>query len=584
MAEIIGAAVSISAAASYITGRFLSAREKIIIDQINPKCLQNNKLSPIIIPILVDSLDSISDEALLITIRQLDFFYTHASLTKEEFLNLAERLLEEARCVLHNDLSIPKVRFGWTEIQMPVVTCDEFTKNRLKDFLFRVKPPGKMLEAIPQQDSLRDISLKLLDLGVVYIELSQLQHAFEMRLMHTISMMIQNEEIKREDVIIHLKMPPRKTRIEFEKNLSKLWNEHLNKLDFIDLFSFHIVGKNYETDWVLDKKDDMCYAAAVEFQNEGKIRSIGFSTDRSVENTMRLICSNNFEYVNLYYHFLGREICGHENFSNLTCIKKALDLDMGVLSFSPFTRGGMLYKASKTCILTMSEKISPLSYAILQSWEAGIHSSIINSGNMISIIDAPENVDLSSPGKIDSFIKVQERMIVILKSKLCEEWFQKGLLNLPSYQDKVSHGVDISYILWLHNLLITFGLFDFCKKHYKILEANKSVWNNKISFEENIKHMNSYGRSYQHDVDYSDALSQHYNPSLALIKINECHDLLNERSKVSMEQINKNGWNVAKEFRANGEHSKEEAILMRKLIKSYLDLNNEKGQNVEFYG
>ena len=59
---------------------------------------------------------------------------------------------------------------------------------------------------------------------------------------------------------------------------------------------------------------------------------------------------------------------------------------------------------------------------------------------------------------------------------------------------------------------------------------------------------------------------------------------MNERSKVSMKQINKNGWNVAKEFRANGEHSKEEAILMRKLIKSYLDLNNEKGQNVEFYG
>ena len=275
----------------------------------------------------MDSLDLISDEALLIAIRQLDFFYVHGSLTKDEFVNLAERLFKEARRYTSNaDFNIPTVRFGWTEIQMPVITCEEFTKNRMKDLLFKV--PKKL----PKEDSLRAMSLKLLDLGILYVDVGQLKNAFEIRLLHTLSIMIENGEVKREHIIIHAKFSPRKTRYQFEKEVNKIWNEHLRKLEYIDLCSFHVAGKNCEVDWLLDKSNDMCYAAALELQNEGKVRSIGFSTESSSpENILRLICSNHFEYVNLHYHFLGRETSGHEHFSNLTCIKKALELDMGVL-------------------------------------------------------------------------------------------------------------------------------------------------------------------------------------------------------------------------------------------------------------
>ena len=108
---------------------------------------------------------------------------------------------------------------------------------------------------------------------------------------------------------------------------------------------------------------------------------------------------------------------------------------------------------------------------------------------MISILDSPEVTDLSSPNKIDSFIQVQIKIREILKKKLGEEWFENGLFNIPSYQDEVTHGVDISYILWLHNLIITFGLYDFCKRRYKVLEGNRSMWNKKLSFEDNIKQM-----------------------------------------------------------------------------------------------
>ena len=40
--------------------------------------------------------------------------------------------------------------------------------------------------------------------------------------------------------------------------------------------------------------------------------------------------------------------------------------------------------------------------------------------------------------------------------------------------------------------------------------------------------------------------------------------------------MQKKGWNIAKEFQANGEKSKEEAMLMRRLVDSYIDVDREK--------
>jgi predicted aldo/keto reductase-like oxidoreductase len=53
-----------------------------------------------------------------------------------------------------------------------------------------------------------------------------------------------------------------------------------------------------------------------------------------------------------------------------------------------------------------------------------------------------------------------------------KDWAEKGLLNLPTCYEECTSGIAIGHILWLHNLLTSYGMYDFCKDRYKMLEGN----------------------------------------------------------------------------------------------------------------
>ena len=65
----------------------------------------------------------IGDDSLLKIVRQLDFWSSgdHA-LNEEELMLMAERLCRAA-CWRDEEVVIPKVRFGRTEVMIPIVTC-----------------------------------------------------------------------------------------------------------------------------------------------------------------------------------------------------------------------------------------------------------------------------------------------------------------------------------------------------------------------------------------------------------------------------------------------------------------------------
>ena len=76
--------------------------------------------------------DKIHDDSFLKIIRQLEFWYTTDDLSNDEFLALTERLAKIASWRDEVDdesipddkkFKIPTVRFGKTEIDMPIVTC-----------------------------------------------------------------------------------------------------------------------------------------------------------------------------------------------------------------------------------------------------------------------------------------------------------------------------------------------------------------------------------------------------------------------------------------------------------------------------
>ena len=95
----------------------------------------SSPLGPQVATLLEQYAEKIHDDSFLKIIRQLEFWYSldnDARLSDEDFLALAERLAkiaswrEEADSTTIPDeekFKIPKVRFGKTEIQMPIITC-----------------------------------------------------------------------------------------------------------------------------------------------------------------------------------------------------------------------------------------------------------------------------------------------------------------------------------------------------------------------------------------------------------------------------------------------------------------------------
>jgi hypothetical protein len=89
----------------------------------------SSPLGPKIATIIEAHSSKIHNDSFLKIIRQLDFWYQQNTLKEEEFVALAERLCkiavwrEELVGDEDNKFTIPKVRFGKTEVMIPIVTC-----------------------------------------------------------------------------------------------------------------------------------------------------------------------------------------------------------------------------------------------------------------------------------------------------------------------------------------------------------------------------------------------------------------------------------------------------------------------------
>ena len=117
-----------------------SAEEKKDDENEGPTFLSNH-LGQKVATILEQYADKIHDDSFLKIIRQLEFWHTHdgnSLLSDDEFLQLAERLAKIASWRVEVDdestpdekkFKIPKVRFGKTELQMPIITCGGKTRS-----------------------------------------------------------------------------------------------------------------------------------------------------------------------------------------------------------------------------------------------------------------------------------------------------------------------------------------------------------------------------------------------------------------------------------------------------------------------
>ena len=265
----------------------------------------------------------------------------------------------------------PKKRFGRTEIQMPVLTCGGM---RIQQSWNRGSMPQheKILQE-GQVDPACQANLVAtmrasLAHGINHIETAQAYGCSEIQFGKALREVIASGEVKREDIILQTKVSPKRTAAAFREALELSFarlgvDEHLG--GYVDLLAFHGINRDHQCDWVCGvdgsgSSADCCMAVINEYRAAGKIRHVGFSTHAMTNVITRAIKTNQFDYVNLHYHFVGSYTasgCGEDTGGNLDAIAAAAAQDMGVFIISGNDKGGKLYKPSAKIVKLCSPEL-----------------------------------------------------------------------------------------------------------------------------------------------------------------------------------------------------------------------------------
>ncbi len=208
-------------------------------------------------------------------------------------------------------------RFGRTEIQMPVITMGgmRFQKSWAED------KPEDIEKA--QQENVNAIVKKALSLDVNHIETARGYGSSEFQLGKCIV------DIPREKFILQSKVVPNADPEVFKSNFYK--SLELLQVEYLDLLGLHGINN----DEILDVALKTCIPLVRDFQKQGMVKHVGFSTHGQASTINKAIDSDEFDYVNLHYYYIDQ--------SNMSCIEKATQRDMGIFIISPNDKGGKLY-------------------------------------------------------------------------------------------------------------------------------------------------------------------------------------------------------------------------------------------------
>jgi predicted aldo/keto reductase-like oxidoreductase len=451
-----------------------------------------------VVSVIAKSIFEISNDSLIKIVRQLEF-WTKENLPEDELLTLTEQLVHTSlwRKRFPN-FQVPKVRFGKTELQMPIVTCGSmrFQHTWMPDVIPVIGASRTKAVKTPSQANILEIVRNCLKMGINHFETARYYGTSEVQLMDALAKLLESGEIKRSDFILQTKIPVKETREGFDKDFAECW-KIFEKLQYIDLLSFWCVSSPSQVKYALDESENSCMAAALEWKQQGKIKHIGFSTHGPADNIMQLINSNRFEYVNIHYHFFGSyhaegtpdSVGGH---GNLACVKRALELDMGVFNISPVDKGGRLYQPSATVARTVGPKLTPIAFAALHAWEtAGMHTASVGFARPEDLDEILQAAELFTRKKeMKELLKgAESRLLALAEKRLGKEWLQQGMENIPDFYDESTQGVALGHTLWCHNMLVAYDMYDTAKNRYEKLETNNKTWDNKKPFEENSKKM-----------------------------------------------------------------------------------------------
>jgi len=233
-----------------------------------------------------------------------------------------------------------------------------------------------------------------------------------------------------------------------------------------------------------------------EYQQEGKIKFVGFSTHAPSPVIVKAIETGIFDYVNLHYHTIGSYTSSGTSESltegpgNWETIQAAHRQDMGVFIISAADKGGMLYRPPKA-LVRLCSPLSPLIYNMLWLWNLSTSNPNPSSTSSSSSVDTSPSflpaihtlvIGAARPSDFDEaavaaklFLemkaedpstpllrRVEKRMQKAYRAVWGEGWKDDWWMELPDcYQNPF--GVHVAQIVWLWSIT-------------KVREGGKEDW------------------------------------------------------------------------------------------------------------
>jgi predicted aldo/keto reductase-like oxidoreductase len=335
-------------------------------------------------------------------------------------------------------------RFGKTELQIPVISCGGM----------------RFQESWNSDDPISDESQRTvqgcvdhaLELGINHFETARGYGTSEEQLGRILP------ALPREDLIVQTKVAPMADLGRFKGTFEKCMR--LLKLDYIDLFSFHGINNQ---ECIENTKH--CLDTALQWQREGRIRHIGFSTHGGTQDIVSAIEMDCFDYVNLHWYYVFQD--------NWPAIEAATARDMGVFIISPNDKGGKLYDVPDK-LVELTAPLHPmvfnglfcLSHPEVHTLSCGVSKASDFDLHMETVEKLDQAADLVAP--------IVERLEAAMAEAVGEDWAATWQEGLPDWSETPGD-IHVPWILRLRNLALAYDMTGYAKMRYNLL-GNGGHW------------------------------------------------------------------------------------------------------------
>jgi len=337
-------------------------------------------------------------------------------------------------------------KFGRTELSMPVFSCGGMRyQQSWKDL------PLSEIED-EKQRHLENTIQAALNHGITHIETARGYGTSERQLGRLLP------NLPRESFLLQTKVAPEKDPQIFRNHLEESFSRL--RMQTLDLFGFHGIN-NHEC----LEAARICLPVVREFQKEGRIRFVGFSTHAPSALIETAIRTGEFDYVNLHYYWIFQ--------ANRSALLEARKQDMGVFIISPSDKGGRLYEPTET-LKACTQPLSPMEFNGLFCLN---HSEI----HTLSI-------GAACPGDFDEHLsalthwenretllaQAQKRLESQIEKTIGLDWWNHYADSLPDWEE-VPEQVNLKIMLWLWSLDEAFEMRAYARSRYQML-GNAGHW------------------------------------------------------------------------------------------------------------